>query len=728
MRNLRDGGFKGAVLPIDPALHAVAGVLAYPTVADLPVAPDLAVIADPDCLAAVLPALAAKGCFAAIVLTDTVPLAAADGWPRGGPKRDGNDWTGGKPTGLAELARRTGVRVLGPGSFGLIVPGLGLNASRAHLTPAKGGSRWCRNRPRCAARCWTGPGRTASASATSSASAATPISASAWRSTGWRAIRAPAPSCWTCAASRTAGVFLSAARAASRLRPVVAIRAGGLLLDPSGTAELAFEAALRRAGVLCVVALEDLLTAAETLSRARPARGEALAIVSNAIGAGRMAADAVLRDGLQLATLSPETEAVLRMRLPARPSPRRPRRPARAARGDRARAARGDRAAQHCRRHGLCRRRRAAAAGRGRRAARRRARGGRHPRGARPDRRGGRHGDGGAGRVRRHREAAAAGRRDGRDHRRDAPPSPGRGRHDRLRHARAGGARLPASGAGPAQPRRRRASCRTAAWSRSPPTRPRCAGCSNACARPAGGTWRRTRRWTVLAAYGVPTVPCRAVGTEPDAVTAAALLGYPVVVKLRDTVPPGCRARGGLALDLHDAAEVRLAARTLTPAPDAPRAGRAGDAAGAAPGGPRARTVDPRGGRSGVRPDHRLRPGRHRGRGAARHRDGPAAAEPDAGAGADRAHPRRRHAGRLPRHAGRADRYGGGDPGAGQPVDPRLPGDRRAGDQPAVRRRRGRAGRRCLAAAAPAGRARPCWRSRPTRSNWSSTARRAASG
>ena len=68
----------------------------------------------------------------------------------------------------------------------------------------------------------------------------------------------------------------------------------------------------------------------------------------------------------------------------------------------------------------------------------------------------------------------------------------------------------------------------------------------------------------VLAAYGVPTVPCRAVSTEPDAVTAAALLGYPVVVKLRDTLPPGCRARGGLALDLHDAAEVRLAARTLT--------------------------------------------------------------------------------------------------------------------------------------------------------------------
>src|SRR5208283_4471544 len=80
----------------------------------------------------------------------------------------------------------------------------------------------------------------------------------------------------------------------------------------------------------------------------------------------------------------------------------------------------------------------------------------------------------------------------------------------------------------------------------------------------------------VLAAYGVPTVPCRAVSTEEDAVTAADLLGYPVVVKLRGTEPPGDRARGSLALDLHDAAEVRLAARTLTlrqarRAPDASR-------------------------------------------------------------------------------------------------------------------------------------------------------------
>src|SRR6185437_5175518 len=58
---------------------------------------------------------------------------------------------------------------------------------------------------------------------------------------------------------RNRRAFLSAARACARLRPVVAIRAGGRLLDPSGDAESVFAAALHRAGVLTVDRLEELL-------------------------------------------------------------------------------------------------------------------------------------------------------------------------------------------------------------------------------------------------------------------------------------------------------------------------------------------------------------------------------------------------------------------------------------------------------------------------------------
>ena len=68
----------------------------------------------------------------------------------------------------------------------------------------------------------------------------------------------------------------------------------------------------------------------------------------------------------------------------------------------------------------------------------------------------------------------------------------------------------------------------------------------------------------VLSAYGIPVVPTRAVASPADAAEAAALLGFPAVVKLRQSVRPDARASGGLALDLHDAAEVVAAARLLS--------------------------------------------------------------------------------------------------------------------------------------------------------------------
>jgi len=67
----------------------------------------------------------------------------------------------------------------------------------------------------------------------------------------------------------------------------------------------------------------------------------------------------------------------------------------------------------------------------------------------------------------------------------------------------------------------------------------------------------------VLSAYGIPAVPSRVAASVENAVAAAGLLGFPAVVKLRQCEPPGARMQGGLALDLHDAAEVGAAARLL---------------------------------------------------------------------------------------------------------------------------------------------------------------------
>lgn len=290
MANLMAGGFQGAVLPVGQGISAVSGVLAYPDVASLPIAPDLAVLCEGR-PAELFPALAARGTHACIVI--------------------------GMAEGVAGAVAATGVRAMGPGSFGISVPGIGLHATRSHLLPRPGrvalvsqSAALCR-----AVLDWAEPNGVGFSHVIGVGGNTdlgfAPVLDWLSRDPGTGAILLDIRHI------RDRRMFLSAARAAARLRPVVAMRAGGQLADPTGAADAAFAAALRRAGVLSVARLEDLLAAAETLTRSRPARGDRLAIVTNAIGPAQMAADAVLRDGMHLAELTPETRAVIRMAVPS---------------------------------------------------------------------------------------------------------------------------------------------------------------------------------------------------------------------------------------------------------------------------------------------------------------------------------------------------------------------------------------------------------------------------
>lgn len=93
--------------------------------------------------------------------------------------------------------------------------------------------------------------------------------------------------------------FLSAARAVARIKPVIVLRSGGRLGD--GTPDAVVDAALRRAGVLRVHALDELFDALEALAVCTPVRGDRLAIIANGHGIARLAADALLAGGGRLA-------------------------------------------------------------------------------------------------------------------------------------------------------------------------------------------------------------------------------------------------------------------------------------------------------------------------------------------------------------------------------------------------------------------------------------------
>ena len=110
-RNLLAGNFDGPVYPVNPTVPVVASVRSYPTIADVPDQVDLAVIATPaDRVAEVVQECAAAGVRGVVVVS--AGFSDAGGSGAEAERR------------LVELARGSGMRLLGPGSMGLVSTGL----------------------------------------------------------------------------------------------------------------------------------------------------------------------------------------------------------------------------------------------------------------------------------------------------------------------------------------------------------------------------------------------------------------------------------------------------------------------------------------------------------------------------------------------------------------------------------------------------------------------------
>jgi acetyltransferase len=119
--------------------------------------------------------------------------------------------------------------------------------------------------------------------------------------------------------------FMSALRAAARIKPVILVKVGrhpaGSKAAMSHTASLVgaddvFDAAIRRVGVVRVQNVTELFTAARSLSCGFRPTGNRLAIVTNGGGPAVMAADRAADLGLVMATLSDATVEYLNQYLP----------------------------------------------------------------------------------------------------------------------------------------------------------------------------------------------------------------------------------------------------------------------------------------------------------------------------------------------------------------------------------------------------------------------------
>ncbi|NNG24854.1 bifunctional acetate--CoA ligase family protein/GNAT family N-acetyltransferase [Telluria aromaticivorans] len=314
LHNLAGGGFMGKVYPVNPKHDSLCGQTAYPSIADLPEVPELAIICTP---AATVPGIVAElgaaGTRAAIILSAGM-----------GALLDGTSVS--LKQAALDAARPYLLRLLGPNCVGLLVPGIGLNASFAHTGAL--------------------PGHLAFVSQ-SGALVTGILDWAKSRGIGFSKFISLGDSAdidfgdvldYLATDPNTSAIlvymedlkharkFMSAARAAARSKPTLILKSGrvpeGARAAASHTGALAgsdavYDAAIRRAGMLRVLSTEDLFAAVETLSRARPLGGERLAILTNGGGPGVMATDALVCGGGTLAVLSPATLARLDAALPA---------------------------------------------------------------------------------------------------------------------------------------------------------------------------------------------------------------------------------------------------------------------------------------------------------------------------------------------------------------------------------------------------------------------------
>jgi acetyltransferase len=325
LKNLRSGGFGGAIHLVNPHYEAIEGIAAVKSYEALPGAPDVAVVAVPvAAVADVIAAAAAKGTAAAIILTAGLghgPGSIADR--------------------CEQAARTAGMRIVGPNCLGVLAPRVQLNASFTASTPQSGDL------------CLISQ---------SGAIATGLVEWAALRGIGFSAIVSIGDSLDVDFADlldhfavdrgtraillyiesvKDARKFMSAARAAARAKPVLVVKSGrhaeGAKAAMTHTGALAgsdavYDAAFRRAGFIRALDLDELFAAAETLGhltadaaldlRSDVGAGgsllaaDRLAILTNGGGIGVLAVDRLADLGGRLAEISPLTMKKLDAALP----------------------------------------------------------------------------------------------------------------------------------------------------------------------------------------------------------------------------------------------------------------------------------------------------------------------------------------------------------------------------------------------------------------------------
>ena len=307
--NLIEGGFKGPVMPINPDQRSVAGVLSYRDVASLPLAPDLGILTTPlDEAPGLIQQLGERGARAALLLSRDVlqdhrslkpALLSAEllqKYPDQGEALRQR---------ILDAAKPYLLRVLGPDHLGYAALTGQVNASLSAIRPLSGHiALLCQSAAIMRSVIDWATERGIGFSHAISVGLRWDVDLGdlidyLLRDGQTRAILMYMES------TRNRRKFVSAARAAARVKPVIVLKPRDFRAGP--VEDAVYDAVFQRAGILRVNNIEQLFTAAETLATAKPVRSKRLTIICNSFSLALLTSDTLLRHGGQLAEISAAT-------------------------------------------------------------------------------------------------------------------------------------------------------------------------------------------------------------------------------------------------------------------------------------------------------------------------------------------------------------------------------------------------------------------------------------
>src|SRR5579871_2262186 len=289
--NLLSTPFGGTVYPVNPKRPSLLGVKTYPQVSELPEVPDLAVVCTP---AATVPGVMEECAQAGIPAAIIISAGFKETGPEGVALENK----------VIEIARKGGIRVIGPNCLGILTPPTGLNASFAKemTMPGKVAFLSQSGALGTAILDWSLKNRVGLSAFASVGSMA---------DVGWGDLID-----YFGSDSNTNSIviymesigdarsFLSAAREVVLNKPIVVIKAGrtgaAAQAAASHTGSMAgndevLDAAFERCGVLRADHISEIFDLADILAKQPRPRGNKLTIITNAGGPGVLATDSLIR-------------------------------------------------------------------------------------------------------------------------------------------------------------------------------------------------------------------------------------------------------------------------------------------------------------------------------------------------------------------------------------------------------------------------------------------------